>query len=103
MMMLDDMRAEFARHLGEQSGTRFSMDKAMAHVVTLAYEKGLADGRAQVQIDELRAVDDSLNLRAMNVRMESLLRRMLDPEDLGYAVRVEVRGAVLDVIGRCHG
>jgi len=45
MLMLDTMRAEFARFLSDNASTQFSMDKALAHVVTLAYERGLDDGR----------------------------------------------------------
>jgi hypothetical protein len=45
MLMLDTMRAEFARKLAEDSSVRFSMDKALAHVITIAYERGLDDGR----------------------------------------------------------
>ena len=43
-LFLDDMRAEFARFLTEDPAARFRMDAALAHVVTLAYTKGLAEG-----------------------------------------------------------
>ena len=78
MMMLDEMLAEFARHLGEQSGTRFSMDKALAHVVTMAYERGMADGRAQVEIDELRAVDDRLQHHIETTRLRMAAMSVLE-------------------------
>ncbi len=45
-LLLDDMRAEFARFLTEDPAARFRMDAALSHVVTVAYERGLADGRA---------------------------------------------------------
>ena len=45
-LLLDDMRAEFARFLTEDPAARFRMDAALAHVVTVAYERGLIDGRA---------------------------------------------------------
>jgi hypothetical protein len=47
-LMLDDMRAEFARVLAEQAATRFSMDKALAHVVALAYAAGIDDGQRRI-------------------------------------------------------
>ena len=43
-LMLDDIRAEFARFLAEDPATRSRMDAALAHVVTLAYQQGLNDG-----------------------------------------------------------
>lgn len=45
-LMLDDMRAEFARFLTEDPAARFRMDAALAHVITTAYERGLDDGKA---------------------------------------------------------
>lgn len=45
-LLLDDMRAEFARFLTEDPAARFRMDAALAHVITVAYERGLVDGRA---------------------------------------------------------
>jgi hypothetical protein len=45
-IMLDDMRAEFARFLTEDPAARFRMDAALAHVITTAYEHGLDDGKA---------------------------------------------------------
>ncbi len=45
-LLLDDMRAEFARFLAESPAARFRMDAALAHVVTLAYQRGLDDGMA---------------------------------------------------------
>lgn len=40
---LNDMRSEFAAHLAADPG-RFSMDVALAHVLRLAYERGVQDG-----------------------------------------------------------
>lgn len=45
-IMLDDMRSEFARFLTEDPAARFRMDAALAHVITIAYEHGLDDGKA---------------------------------------------------------
>ncbi len=42
-LLLDDMRAEFARFLATDPAARFRMDAALAHVVTLAYRAGMAD------------------------------------------------------------
>jgi hypothetical protein len=44
-LMLDNIRAEFARFLADDPHARWRMDSALAHVVTLAYERGLDDGR----------------------------------------------------------
>lgn len=45
-LMLDDMRAEFARFLTEDPAARFRMDAALAHIITIAYQRGLDDGKA---------------------------------------------------------
>lgn len=45
-LMLDHMRAEFARFLADDPAGRFRMDRALAHVITLAYQHGLKDGQA---------------------------------------------------------
>jgi hypothetical protein len=50
-LMLDTMRAEFARFLADDPQGRFRMDKALAHVITLAYERGLDDGRRAAIFD----------------------------------------------------
>ncbi len=42
-LYLDDIRKEFAEQLASNSSVRFSMDKALAHVVTLAYQRGIED------------------------------------------------------------
>jgi hypothetical protein len=44
-LMLDNMRAEFAHFLSDDPAGRYRMDKALAHVITKAYERGLDDGR----------------------------------------------------------
>jgi hypothetical protein len=45
-LLLDDIRAEFARFLAEDPAARFCMDAARAHVITLAYRAGMKDGAA---------------------------------------------------------
>lgn len=47
-LMLDAMRAEFARFLAEDPAGKFRMDAALAHIVTLAYRHGLEDGQARL-------------------------------------------------------
>ena len=47
MLLLDDMRREFAEFLSNGPAARFRMDAALAHVVTLAYNRGLEDGRRE--------------------------------------------------------
>lgn len=44
-LMLDDMRAEFARFLTEDPAARFRMDAALAHIITIAYQRGLDDAQ----------------------------------------------------------
>ena len=44
-LMLDDMRREFAQHLAAQPAARFSMDKALVHVLALAYAAGAQDAK----------------------------------------------------------
>lgn len=44
-LLLDDMREEFARFLTADPAARFRMDAALAHVVTIAYQRGLEDGK----------------------------------------------------------
>ena len=43
-LLLDDMRKEFATFLAADPAGRFRMDAALAHVVTIAYRRGLEDG-----------------------------------------------------------
>lgn len=43
-LMLDHIRAEYARHLTGNANKRFSMDAALAHVITLAYNAGMEEG-----------------------------------------------------------
>lgn len=45
MLNLDDMRREFASFLAESPESRWRMDAALAHVLTLAYNAGVEDGR----------------------------------------------------------
>ena len=49
-LLLDEIRAEFARFLAEDPAARFRMDAALAHVVTLAYQAGLDDGMAAASV-----------------------------------------------------
>lgn len=47
MLSLNELRAAFAAHLSADH-LRFSMDKALAHVCQLAYQRGLEDGAAGI-------------------------------------------------------
>jgi len=49
-LLLDDIRAEFARFLAEDPAARFRMDAALAHVITLAYWAGVKDGADAVSL-----------------------------------------------------
>ena len=44
MLTLDKIRHEFATYLASHSDARFSMDKALAHVVEFAYQQGFNEG-----------------------------------------------------------
>jgi len=46
MINLDTIRSEFAKYLVANPDARWRMDAALAHVVKIAYEKGIADGVA---------------------------------------------------------
>lgn len=48
MLDLNEVRREFSTHLAADP-TRWRMDSALAHVVTMAYRKGLEDGKAEAQ------------------------------------------------------
>lgn len=75
-LLLDDMRHEFARFLTEDPAGRFRMDAALAHVVTLAYNQGLAEG-AQDQLAKARA-SDSEALRKMLLLDDNALRERIE-------------------------
>lgn len=47
MLDLNAMRAEFAAYLTDNFHKSKSLDAALMHVLTRAYEQGLADGAAQ--------------------------------------------------------
>jgi hypothetical protein len=46
MLLLDDLRREFADFLANDPAGRWRMDAALVHVITIAYNKGLEDGAA---------------------------------------------------------
>lgn len=48
MLDLNEVRREFSAHLAADP-TRWRMDSALAHVVTLAYRQGLEDGKAEAK------------------------------------------------------
>ena len=48
MLDLDAIRAEFAAHLAANSGQRWRLDASVAHVVEIAYRKGLEDARTEI-------------------------------------------------------
>jgi hypothetical protein len=85
MLILDTMRAEFARYLAEEPAGHHRMDRALGHVLTLAYERGLDDGRRSQPAEYPDAV--------------RVLRSLLDPEALGHAVTEEVRNAARRALG----
>ena len=63
MLLLDDIREQFATFLLANAKAKFRMDAALVHVVTLAYEQGLKDGaklmghiHAQSEMEATRGV-----------------------------------------------
>lgn len=52
------------------------------------------------ELDLLKRAAQSI--AEQNLRMRDLLTRMLDPEDLGYAVSNEVRAEIKKVVRRAH-
>ncbi len=87
-LLLDDMRAEYARKLAEDPARRFSMDKTFAHCITVAYEAGIAAGKATL-IDTINECDN----------LQNLALSLLDPERFGHAVTEEVRDEARRVLG----
>jgi hypothetical protein len=83
-LILDSMRAEFARFLADDPTGHNRMDKALARVLTLAYERGLDDGRL-----------DAADFRDA----VALVRKLLDPEGFGHAVTQEVRNEARRALG----
>lgn len=75
MLDLDEMREEFSRHLAANTDQRWRLDASLAHVVTLAYRRGMEESPAM-----------------------SLARDILDPEMYGHAVTEEVRDAARRVV-----
>ena len=49
MLDLNKIREEFATHLAADP-TRFRMDSALAHVVTMAYRQGIKDAQVGAEI-----------------------------------------------------
>ena len=49
MLSLDDIRNEFARFLADNPDARWRMDAALAHVVEIAYQAGIAEGAAEIE------------------------------------------------------
>ena len=49
MLDLNKIREEFAAHLAADP-TRFRMDSALAHVVTMAYRQGIKDAQVGTEI-----------------------------------------------------
>lgn len=58
-LILDDMRREFAQFLADDPATRWRMDAALAHVITLAHQAGLGD--AQAMEAKIAAALEALN------------------------------------------
>jgi hypothetical protein len=86
-LMICSVRQAFAQHLAEHQ----SIDKALAHAITVAYERGLDDGRRS----QAPVMYDDAALR--------LLAEIVSPDGFGYAVSDEVRraaGRVLSGAGR---
>ena len=48
-LTLDEMREEFAKFLSSDPKARWRLDAALAHVVQIAYQRGLDDGAAQAR------------------------------------------------------
>ena len=49
MLVLDNIRQEFAKFLSEDPSGRWRMDAALAHVVMMAYQRGIEDGKKQTE------------------------------------------------------
>ena len=56
-VMLDDMKAEFVRVMSQQPLTKISMDKALAHVIALAYAAGIDDGQRRIILNQMYSTE----------------------------------------------
>ena len=45
MLLLDELRHQFAEFLLTDPKAKWRMDSALIHIITIAYEQGLQDGR----------------------------------------------------------
>lgn len=48
MLDLNKIRKEFAEFLSQDPRARWRMDAALAHVVEIAYRRGIEDGKAEI-------------------------------------------------------
>ena len=94
MLLLDDMRAEFARFLYADSSGRWRMDKALGHVVKLAFESGIAAGKASVSghISELETENLDMRARLDKVRILNILNQHAAPAEANIAANRIIDG-----------
>ncbi len=57
MLLLDDLRKEFAEHLSADPAKRFALDQTFAHCLELAYRQGLRDGQFMARAFDERATN----------------------------------------------
>jgi hypothetical protein len=95
-LMLDNIRAEFARFLADDPTARWRMDAALAHVVTIAYERGLDDGRrghVEMAIQRLFAFDLVAHLH----RQRDFSERTFGPGDRAKGVVDHIRKELIEI------
>ncbi|MBK9309166.1 MAG: hypothetical protein IPN12_00195 [Rhodocyclaceae bacterium] len=94
MLLLDDMRAEFARFLYADSSGRWRMDKALGHVVKLAYEAGIAAGKASLSNHITTLDTENIDMRARldRQRLLNILNQHAAPAEANIAANRIIDG-----------
>lgn len=95
-LLLDDIRAEFARYLTADPSAKFRMDAALAHVVTLAYQRGLDDG---TQLDVSRLLHQFREL-AKAADEAAMVLATIEPDDTHEGDQIQ---RVIDAISTWAG
>ena len=93
-LLLDDMRKEFATFLSADTTGRWRMDAALAHVVKLAFESGIAAGKASVSghINDLETENLDMRARLDKVRILNILNQHAAPGEANTAANRIIDG-----------
>lgn len=90
MLLLDDMREAFSRKLSENPAKRCALDNALMHVIKIAYEAGIAAGKASM-IDPMNEMEASLLSAAARLdqkRITAVIGRYHDQDAVFIAGKI---------------